>query len=312
MAVYDEWEAANARVATLSLDALTDCELLALQYRREVVARSLPAVDHQIVNRLAAEADPKALGGKNLADVLATRLRISPGEATRRIKEAELLGPRQATTGEPLPPKLPTAAAAQARGEIGFEHLRIIEKFFDDLPDRIDYETREAAEAHLAEMACELGPTQFRAAADRLALLLNQDGDLPDDADRTRRRYLTIEKQDVDGTSRFHGRLDPETRATLDAVLAKWAAPGMCNPEDELPCVDGSPREAHIQNDQRSQAQRNHDALKAMGRSVLSSGELGRHNGLPCTIVVTTTLQDLESGEGYAVTAGAACCRCAM
>jgi len=226
MAVYDEWEAANARVAALSLDVLTDCELLVLQYRREVVARSLPAVDHQIINRLAAEADPKALGGKNLADVLSTRLRISKSEAARRIKQAELLGSRQATTGEPLPPKLPTAAAAQKQGEIGFEHLRIIEKFFDDLPDRIDYETREAAEAHLAEMACELGPTQFRAAADRLALLLNQDGDLPDDADRARRRYLTIEKQDVDGTSRVHGRLDPEGRATLDAVLAKWAAPG--------------------------------------------------------------------------------------
>jgi len=68
--------------------------------------------------------------------------------------------------------------------------------------------------------------------------------------------------------------------------------------------VDGSPSEAHLQSDQRSQGQRNHDALKAMGRSVLSSGEPGRHNGLPCTIVVTTTLQDLESGEGYAVTGG--------
>jgi Domain of unknown function (DUF222) len=47
-----------------------------------------------------------------------------------------------------------------------------------------------------------------------------------------------------------------------------------------------------------------HGALKAMGRSVLSSGELGQHNGLPCTIVVSTTLQELESGEGSAVTGG--------
>ena len=30
----------------------------------------------------------------------------------------------------------------------------------------------------------------------------------------------------------------------------------------------------------------NHDAVKAMGRSVLASGELGQHNGLPCTIIV--------------------------
>ncbi len=304
MAVYDEWEAVNAKVAVLSLDSLTDRELLELQHRREVVARSLPAVDHQIINRLAAEADPKALGGTNLADVLSTRLLIGKGEATRRIKQAELLGPRQAMTGEPLPPELPNVAAAQERGEIGPEHLRIIGKFFDDLPSHTDYQTRDAAEAHLAEMACGLGPTQFRAAADRLALLLNQDGDLPNDTERARRRYLTLEKQGIDGMSRIHGRLDPEARATIEAVWAKLAAPGMCNADDETPCVDGEPGEKAVHADARSQGQRNHDALKAMGRSVLASGELGQHNGLPCTIVVSTTLQELESAAGVAVTGG--------
>jgi hypothetical protein len=49
---------------------------------------------------------------------------------------------------------------------------------------------------------------------------------------------------------------------------------------------------------------RNHDALKAMGRSVLASGELGQHNGLPCTIIVSTTLQELKSAAGVAVTGG--------
>jgi hypothetical protein len=67
--------------------------------------------------------------------------------------------------------------------------------------------------------------------------------------------------------------------------------------------VSGSPSEAQIQNDQRSPAQRNHDAFKAMGRSVLASGDLGKHNGLPVTVVVSTTLQELESGCGRAVTA---------
>src|SRR5262249_20353879 len=158
---------------------------------------------------------------------------------------------------------LPNVAAAQARGEIGAEHVRIIEKFFDELPTRIDAVTREQAEADLARTARDLGPTQFRAAADRLALVLNQDGELPDEADRARRRYLTIEKQGVDGMSRFHGLLDPEGRATLDAVLAKLAAPGMCNPDDETPCIDREPDADAVQRDARSPRQRNHDALKA-------------------------------------------------
>jgi hypothetical protein len=41
-----------------------------------------------------------------------------------------------------------------------------------------------------------------------------------------------------------------------------------------------------------------------MGRSVLASGELGKHNGLPATIIVSTTLQDLQSAAGLAVTGG--------
>ena len=42
---------------------------------------------------------------------------------------------------------------------------------------------------------------------------------------------------------------------------------------------------------------------KAANRAVLSSGKLGQLNGLPVTVVVYTTLQELESGCGRAVTA---------
>ena len=99
------------------------------------------------------------------------------------------------------------------------------------------------------------------------------------------------------------GLLDPEACATLGAAFAKWAAPGMCNPDEQQPCVDGEPPEAASQRDLRSQPQRNHDALKAMGRAALASGKLGQHNGLPATIIVSTTLKELESVAGQAVTA---------
>jgi hypothetical protein len=70
--------------------------------------------------------------------------------------------------------------------------------------------------------------------------LLNQDGHIVE-SDHARRRFLTLGNQGVDGMSEIRGLLDPEARATLDAVLAKWAAPGMCNPDDEQPRVDGQP-----------------------------------------------------------------------
>jgi hypothetical protein len=61
-------------------------------------------------------------------------------------------------SGEPLAPVLAHVADAQARGQIGSEHVRIAEKFFQTLPTHLDWSTREAAETHLAQMACGSGP----------------------------------------------------------------------------------------------------------------------------------------------------------
>ena len=43
-------------------DALTHSELLTLQRHREGLSRRQAALDHQIITRLSAEADPQALG----------------------------------------------------------------------------------------------------------------------------------------------------------------------------------------------------------------------------------------------------------
>src|SRR6202034_291069 len=131
--------------------------------------------------------------------------------------------------------------------------------------------------------------------AEKLTDCLNPDGDFTD-ADRARRRGLSIGRQDIDGMSPVSGWLNPEARATLDAVFAKLAAPGMCNSADETPCVSVTPSQAAIQGDTRSLGQRHHDALLALARAALASGELGQHNGLPASIIVTTTLQELEAG----------------
>ena len=104
--------------------------------------------------------------------------------------------------------------------------------------------------------------------------------------------------------SRFSGWLTPEARATFEAVLAKLAAPGMCNPDDPTPVIDGAPGEEAIQHDSRSTGQRNHDGLQAALRAVLASGELGQHNGLPVTIIVTTTLENWKPRSGTALTGG--------
>lgn len=87
-------------------------------------------------------------------------------------------------------------------------------------------------------------------------------------------------------------------------MLAKLAAPGMCNPADDTACTDGAPTQDAIDHDARSAAQRNHDGLNAALRAILACGELGQHNGLPATIIVSTTLAELEHAAGHAITGG--------
>lgn len=295
--------AARDELIDLRLDAVSILDLLELLDALECDRRRQPAAEHRILNELDTRISPADIGAKNWAEVLRLRLRIGVTDARRRLDEAADLGHRRTTSGEALEPVLANLAKRQSAGEVGAEHVRLIRRFFHKLPVAVDYQTRESCEETLAQVAADHDPDVLRKAADRLAELVDPDG-VFDDVDRARRRHLTIGRQQVDGMSPIRGLLDPEARATLDAVLAKWAAPGMCNPEDDRACVDDEPSADHLRADQRTQGQRNHDALTAMGRSVLSSGQLGHHHGLPAAIIVTTTLQDLESAAGLALTGG--------
>nr|WP_231117837.1 HNH endonuclease signature motif containing protein [Mycobacterium colombiense] len=301
-AAFDVIDAACDDLVGYDSDALTAREQLALLERCEKVRRRLPAIEHPLVNSLARQAPSEELGG-TLAHAITEATLISRSEASRRIKEARDLGPRHGLTGEPLAPMLAATAAAQRDGTVGTGQVAVIRKFYHQLPGWIDAATREQAEAKLAIEGTRYRPEQLGKLADILADCLNPDGTFTDE-DRARQRGLTLGNQQADGMSPLRGWLTPEARATFEAVLAKLAAPGMCNPLDDSPCVDGAPTQEAIERDPRSAAQRQHDALNAALRGLLASGNLGQHNGLPAAIIVTTTLRELESAAGHGLTGG--------
>ena len=302
MAVLERFRAAASELADLPMDMLDIADLFTVLDTVETGRCRVPSVEHRAINEIAERATPEQIG-KSLKKVLADRLRIKPGEARRRIADAEMLGPRATITGEPLAALWAATAAGQRTGEINTDHVREIRRFFSQLPCWVDESTRERAERQLADNAAKHRPDELGKLAEKLADCINPDGNFTDE-DRARARGVSIGRQDIDGMSPISGWLNPELRAGLDAVLAKWAAPGMCDPADESPTVDGQPSEDRIAADVRSQAHRNHDALNAMCRSVLASRQLGSHRGLPVSIIVTTTLQDLESTAGVADTGG--------
>ena len=92
-AAYDALDAAYDTVAALTYDTLDTAATLRCQDRLEPLRRRLPATEHQLLAHAQTQTIPTAIGAENWADVLATRLRISNTEATRRIKEADDLAP---------------------------------------------------------------------------------------------------------------------------------------------------------------------------------------------------------------------------
>jgi hypothetical protein len=307
LTAYAALQELAAAVAGFDYTGLAVGELLDLLSRREILARSAPTVDHLLLAALQARTTAKEIGAKNWADVLAIRLHVSSVEAKHRVRDAANLGPRVSITGEPLAPAREHIAAAQAAGAISAEHIAIMETFHTKLPGWVDEATRtQCEETLITNAAAGQSPEELTAATDRVLYLLDQDGPPPDDAEKARKRALTVGKQGADGMSKISGWLDPQARAFWDAAHSKLAAPGMANPNDPTPCVSGTPSQAQIDSDTRTPAQRGHDAFSTLARNAVSSGQLGEHNGLPVSVVVTTTLQELQAGAGLAVTTSGA------
>jgi hypothetical protein len=97
---FDALRAVVSRIVEHAYDGFTCPERVALLEALERENRRLRVPGHQLINQLAAQADSAELGG-TLPQVLADRVRITCGEASRRVVEAAELGPRRALTAEP-------------------------------------------------------------------------------------------------------------------------------------------------------------------------------------------------------------------
>ena len=296
LAAYDALAGGDA-------DAMTKSELVSVLDDLEILTCRLPAQSHRMLARLQAETTPREMGAKSWNEVLRIRWRLSTAEAGRRLAEAAALGPRRALTGESLSPILQAVAAAQGAGLINADHVKVLRDVMRRIPAWVDIVTREQIEVDLVRVAVGAGPKELKDTADLRLFLLDQDGPEPDDAERTRSRSVTKSKQGGDGMTSLSGNLSPEAAAVWEVLFAKYAAPGMCNPTDAEPCTSGTPSQAQIDDDHRTLEQRQHDAMLVVGRIALMT-DLGQLNGLPVSVIIRTTLQDLESRAGVGVTGG--------
>ncbi|MFQ6393492.1 HNH endonuclease signature motif containing protein [Nocardia sp. KC 131] len=295
-------EAGLVQVSKVRTDALSSRDRLTALTRLEAVARTLPGLGLGLVAQLREQWSVEDFGRAGVSDVLADTLRISPAEARARYRAADDLAPRTSTSGTAIEPVMAATAAAQRDGAIGPAHVQILREFFHHIPACVDFATRTRAEVELAQHARMMRPDKLRQVADRVDAILNPDGNFTD-ADRQRRRGFTMGRQGPDLMSKCTVIADPELRAYLEAICAKYAKPGACNPEDANPQVDDEPDPDAVRRDSRSAGQRQHDAVKAVLRATLASGDLGQHRGLPVTVVVSMGLAELEAAAAQATRA---------
>jgi hypothetical protein len=275
--------ALDAIDAAQSLLRATPSDLVGNRFRVDVAERleTQERVNRGLMYRIFAEiADPpdESSSVALMRSTLWARLRITPNEITRRFKLAARIRPRRSLSGPPVPPELPELADAVEAGSVGEDHIRAVCRAIDVLPGCVSPVDAARAEHTLVEQATKVDAGIVVKLGQRIADYLNPDGLFSDD-DRARRRGLHLGPQGPDGMSRLTGLLDPQARAYFEAIDAA-VRPGRHQPDEAR--------------DQRSPAQRCHDAFKLALHTAIASGGLGVHRGHPVTVVITTTLTELE------------------
>jgi hypothetical protein len=310
--LYRDLDALLQRIAGSSSADVDDVQVAELVRVNERVVRAL---SFQGLKRLQEVNDRglfRKAGHSTLHRFVMSELRVSRGDASSRVKALDAAGELLSMQGEALPPKCPAAAQAHADGAIGLAHMDVMLKVRDKIPHKSAPEVYDVVDAWMTDNARTCTPTELEVCGREVLARVDPDGTLTDDADRKRNRGLSDGPQGLDMMAKITGNLDPATLALFRTVMDVWAAPGMNNPDDpnspsgavDDPAHDAAIIEAAAGRDTRSRAQRQHDAFKAILKTILEYKLLGAsHRGLPVQVIITMTKQQLDEAAGIAHTA---------
>ncbi|WP_081729904.1 HNH endonuclease signature motif containing protein [Williamsia sp. D3] len=310
--LYRDLDAVLQRIAGASAADVDDVQVAELVRVNERVVRALT---FQGLKRLQEVNDRglfRKAGHSTLHRFVMSELRVSRGDASSRLKALDAAGVLLSMQGQPLPPKCPVAAEALAEGAIGLAHMDVMLKVRDKIPHKSAPEVYDVVDAWMTDNARISTPTELEVCGREVLARVDPDGSLTDDADRKRNRGLSDGPQGLDMMAKISGNLDPATLALFRTVMDVWAAPGMNNPDDpnspsgavDDPAHDAAIIEAAAGRDTRSRAQRQHDAFKAILKTILEYKLLGTsHRGLPVQVIITMTKQQLDEAAGIARTA---------
>ena len=269
------------------LATASDLRLLAIVGELEAELRQLQHQQLAVLAELNSRNVAGTLGFRGLPELIAAQVRCTRAEARKRWLAVERFGARRGLTGEPLEPAFPATAEALAGGEVGPEHAAAIVDTVEAIPASQRAEHGVPVERTLLEHARISDPRTIRLLGLRILAHLDSDGPSPEERGLQQVHRRVSVNRLGDGTGLLEGRLSPSCQAIWEAILTPLATR---RPDDAL-----GP-------DDRTLPQRMHDAFEEAGRRLLATGELPDHAGLPCQLIITMSLSDLERRAGRATT----------
>jgi hypothetical protein len=284
-------------VETSGLDHLEPDEQVAVWQRFERLRNELPLVDHRLITHADAADLPRQYCSATMTQFLVRILQLSHGEAAARVRAAAALGPRTTMLGEQVAPLLPQLAVLQRDGVVSAAKVQIVERAMHTLSrPSLNPQAVQTAEQLLTDQAPILAPAELHKFAQAVVNAADPDGPEPvDDQLHHDRRYLEL-TQRRDGMWQLHGKLSNTVGAQLNAIVDPLTTPRSTAIEDEDGTIIQIP-------DDRPAVQRLHDALEEACARLLKADDQPSVGGVPASVIVTITLQELLAKTGLAETA---------
>ena len=264
---------------------------------------SVPPRDERMTSRF---------GCRSASELVERVTRVSSRTACDLVKAGRAIIREVApSSGEVLPAEYPAMRGVLGSGHVGLDGLLAVVRPLAGVAGvagreahlAADYELAAAARGEGVDAAPPACADELRASATVWATFLDQDGAEPREAVAMRKRGFTFGVC-RDNLVPFRGNALPEVAAQLqlafDSILNPKVDGFSTGPEFRDDDVEGPERVA----DDRTLAQKQHDAFATMIFKIAGSGALPTLGGAAPTLVVSVRAADLQNGRGFAHIAG--------
>ncbi len=268
-------------------------EALLLDAVGEVMRRSeRPVRDERMTSHL---------GCRDVTELVEKLTRVDARSAARLQRAATAVRPTVSEiSGEQCAPAYPEVREAMVDGVLGVDGVLSITEPLRTTAPRVSESARRDATAVVVAEARGEGPdgappacaALLKIHAQTWAIALDQDGAEPRERAAERKRSVVLGTATPHGVP-VRGMLLPDVAAQLQTIFDAQLSPKVAFDPDDDPSLS-APR------DDRSRAQRQHDAFAAALGVAASSGLLPTLGGYAPTLVVQVTEDDMSSGRGYA------------